>query len=69
MLHGELISVCAEIPTKLGNALLDVAVDKVTAGRFKVPDYQNSGFSAIPGRQLTFSEFWQSERGSIPARV
>jgi hypothetical protein len=50
MLHGEPICVSAEIPTKLGNGLLGVAVDKVTAGLFKVPDSQKSGFSTILGR-------------------
>jgi hypothetical protein len=69
MLHGKLNGVCAEIPTKLRNALLDVAVGKVTAGLVKVPDYQHSGFSAILRRQLTFLEFRQSKRGSIPDRI
>ena len=64
-----LIGVRAEIPAKLENALLDVAVDKVIAGLLRVPDSQNSGFSAILGKQLTFSEFWQNERGLIPDRV
>jgi hypothetical protein len=62
MLHGELIGVCAEIPTKIRNAQLHVAVDKVTAELFRVTDSQNSGISTILGRQLTFSEFSQRTR-------
>jgi hypothetical protein len=69
VLHGELIGVFVGSPTKLSNALFVVAVDKVTAGLFKILDSQNSGFSAILRRQLTFLEFLQSERGSIPDRI
>ena len=67
MLHGKLIGVCAEI-LKTWECYVRLAIDKVTAGLFKVPDSQNSGFLCDTRRQLTFSQFLQKERMRFDSR-